>query len=860
MPAPAKNPIPTLPGLKSLRGRYLYLAVALSLVLAAAALAGRAYVNNTSQRQLQNLEQRADALDAMGDVDRQVQTIETRLQRFMILPSKDSRAEIDSAQALHDAAVARLIDTEWIASDESLSELLQGLQRDGARLRREISRLVTARRDTERWFPATSVMRQQMLAANMRFNAAVTLALEEALQSTRAGSPAMTYQLLSDTRHAWLQLISEFRLYVSSRIGLFINDPEAGMQGRAMNIGIYTGHIGELLEELTILQQSGRLDLQATESVNDMREAYREWIAGYEQVVTMISTQAWRNDLGILQRDIEPLFQRIAQRMSTLQLELGVASAKDITLLTELAGQLSGYVVVLAAASIAVVLTGFFLFHRTLLRPIASVARALKEEASGRAITAVPASRAEEIRNLADAFEEMREQVRMRQAHLDHMAHHDHLTDLPNRALFRDRLEHALARAQRERHLVGLMFLDLDRFKQINDSLGHGVGDQLLQGVARRIRVVVRNTDTVARLGGDEFAVIVEDADSADQIASVGQKILDTLAEPFTIDEHTVHATTSIGIALAPTDDRNTEALIKDADVAMYHAKAQGRHRLHFYSREMTLRVTKHLEMETDLRRAFENGEFQNYYQPIIDLRDSKIMGVEALLRWEHPEHGLVQASEFIPVLEDISLIGPLTHWVIEHACAEFQQCLQDGSPVGSLSVNLSGNLLKTGTIVSTIVEALEHSAMDPKRLVVEITEDSLVQDLREARSALQTLRGMGIRIALDDFGTRQSSLSHLRDQPIDIVKIDREFVLDIPGDAKDSRLVAAIIAMAHNLDMQVVAEGVQREEQLEFLQQHGCELVQGFLFHEAVPASKLRTLAVRDGSAAHRTLVPREV
>jgi EAL domain-containing protein (putative c-di-GMP-specific phosphodiesterase class I) len=260
------------------------------------------------------------------------------------------------------------------------------------------------------------------------------------------------------------------------------------------------------------------------------------------------------------------------------------------------------------------------------------------------------------------------------------------------------------------------------------------------------------------------------------------------------------------------------------------------------------------------MRRAIERDEFRLHYQPLVHIDKNELIGFEALLRWEHPERGLVTASEFVPILEDISLIGPLTHWVIDNACAEFQKCLQDGCSAGSLSVNLSGNLLKTGTIVTSILEALERSAMDPERLVVEITEDSLAEDLREAKSALKTLREMGIRIALDDFGTRQSSLSHLRDQPIDILKIDREFVADIPGDAKDSRLVAAIIAMAHNLDMKVVAEGVQREEQLAFLQRAGCELVQGFLFHEAVPAEQLRSLSMAQGEAARVALVPREV
>jgi diguanylate cyclase (GGDEF)-like protein/PAS domain S-box-containing protein len=443
------------------------------------------------------------------------------------------------------------------------------------------------------------------------------------------------------------------------------------------------------------------------------------------------------------------------------------------------------------------------------------------------------------------------EQVRTRRK-LDHLAFHDQLTGLPNRALFRDRLEQAMARARRENHLVALMFLDLDRFKNINDTLGHGAGDRLLVQVAERLRTCVRQTDTVARLGGDEFTVIMEQVSHVDQVGVVAQKILDSLAQRFEIGSSVLRVAASIGIAVWPWDDNDADDLIRDADVAMYHAKDHGRNRFEFYSAEMSARVARHMALEAELEGAIDRGEFVIHYQPIVDLASGRVRSCEALLRWRHPERGLVLPGEFVPALEESGRIVPITQWVLGELGR--QQRLMDEAGAGDveLAVNFTAGCFAVPEMLSCIQRIFESSGLDPKRLIMEVTESVLIDSSGHPVELIRGLKEMGVTVALDDFGTGQSSLSHLRRFAIDMVKIDRDFVRDVPGDNNDSELVAAIIAMAHNLNKHVVAEGVETQEQLSFLSGYGCDAVQGWLFSRAVPGEELIALLRASGGILH--------
>ncbi len=434
-------------------------------------------------------------------------------------------------------------------------------------------------------------------------------------------------------------------------------------------------------------------------------------------------------------------------------------------------------------------------------------------------------------------------ETKVSQQRMERMAFYDILTDLANRRLFYDRLAQVIEHTHRTDRLAALLYLDLDQFKRVNDTLGHEVGDALLKEIAQRLTQSVRSDDTVGRPGGDEFTILLSDISSPSDASLVAEKILNVLQRPITIDEHQLVVTTSIGITIVPTDGTDPTVLMKNADLAMYQAKENGRNNFQFYSEDMNTNATHRLQTEFELRRALERDEFVLFYQPKLRLTDQKIVGVECLLRWQHPERGLLMPAEFMDVAEETGTIVEMGNWVIKTACEAATRLASDnGSPIDT-ALNISSRQFRDPNLVGTIRKALRNSGLDPKHLEVEITETMLMHDVDAAAETVSQLHDLGVKLAIDDFGTGYSSLSYLKKFPIDTVKVDRSFVMDIPNSSDDIAITSAVIAMAHTLNMQVVAEGVETPEQLEFLLKHKCEFAQGFLFSKAVPLDKVTQL-----------------
>ena len=416
-------------------------------------------------------------------------------------------------------------------------------------------------------------------------------------------------------------------------------------------------------------------------------------------------------------------------------------------------------------------------------------------------------------------------------------ANFDGLTGLANRSLLGDRLERALAQARRHETKVGLIFIDLDGFKWINDTLGHDVGDELLIEAARRLQECVRAEDTVARLGGDEFTVVVQRVTDAESLHNIAEKVVAAMREPFDLGGRSQRLSASVGITVYPEDGKDVQSLLKNADIAMYKAKQAGKNRYQFYAHHMQVDAQARMQMEIDLRAALERDEFSLHYQPIISLASGELVGAEALLRWEHPERGNVPPFEFVPVAEDCGLVVPIGEWVLRAAARQWSEWHRSGLPSLHLSVNVSSVQFRERNLSTLMAEVLAEHGVDPGRLILEITESVLMDGSREAESRMREIKSQGVAYALDDFGTGYSSLSYLKRFPVDIVKIDRSFVNDCPNDSSDAHLVEAIITMAHSLDLEVTAEGVETEEQLEFLRALGCDYVQGYLLGQPVPA-----------------------
>ena len=433
-----------------------------------------------------------------------------------------------------------------------------------------------------------------------------------------------------------------------------------------------------------------------------------------------------------------------------------------------------------------------------------------------------------------------------KQAHLYHLAHYDALTGLPNRLLFEDRLTQALAQERRAGQLVALLFLDLDRFKAINDTFGHAVGDLLLKAVAERLSQSVRENDTVARMGGDEFTLIFSGLREPEDAGQIAHLILEAMAKPFVLEGHEVHVSTSIGITLYPLDNNSIdekksaiETLLKNADTAMYKAKDQGKNNYQFFKAEMNVATLERLLLENDLRKALENGEFVLHYQPRIHCADGSISGMEALIRWRHPTLGLISPATFIPLAEETGLIVPIGEWVLRTACTQTKAWLDAGMRPLRVAVNLSARQFKHADLILTIENVLRATGLSPSYLEVELTEGLAMEDVKQTVITLNALSAMGVSIAIDDFGTGYSSLAYLKRFPVDFLKIDQSFVRDIGGGGDSAAIAKTIIAMAHNLQLQVVGEGVETAEQFDFLRQHGCEEVQGYLLSRPLPAEE---------------------
>lgn len=432
------------------------------------------------------------------------------------------------------------------------------------------------------------------------------------------------------------------------------------------------------------------------------------------------------------------------------------------------------------------------------------------------------------------------------EAQLLHMAHHDLLTGLPNRACFLERLGQAVHLAKRSRKMVAVLFLDLDRFKIINDTLGHPLGDRLLKEMGQRLLQCVREADTVARLGGDEFTICLNSLDQSEGAERVAGKILKTLAQPVWIDGHELFITTSIGMSLFPGDGDDPLGLIKKADIAMYAAKAQGRNNWQFYQPTMDFDADRRLVMENSIRRALEQEQFCLYYQPKVDIASGRITAMEALVRWRHPELGVLPAGEFIPLAEETGLIFPLGEWVLRQACAQNRRWQQDGLAPVRVAVNISGYQLQQKNLTEKIQEILAETGLEAQWLEIEVTETVVMQNPDFAVAILKQLTDLGIHIAIDDFGTGYSSLAHLKRFSVNTLKIDKSFMRDIEINDTDAAIATAIIAMGNSLKLQVIAEGVETQGQLEFLKKQSCQEMQGYLFSRPLPADEVAALLGR--------------
>lgn len=429
-----------------------------------------------------------------------------------------------------------------------------------------------------------------------------------------------------------------------------------------------------------------------------------------------------------------------------------------------------------------------------------------------------------------------------------HAAFYDHLTQLPNRLLFHDRLKNTIEMAVRSRRTAALLFLDLDNFKRINDTLGHRMGDLLLKSAAERLSGCLRKSDTIARfktelinpsvsrLGGDEFIILLPEIRQCEDTITVAKRIMEDMTHPFSLEGHELFISASLGIAIYPIDGNDVDTLLKNADTAMYHAKALGKNNFQFYEQRMNSAALEKLTLENHLHRGVERGEFLLHYQPQMEVTSGKIVGFEALIRWQHSERGMIQPNVFIPLAEETGLIVPIGDWVLKEACRQNKAWQDAGIPPFAMAVNISTHQLRHPAFVDTVARTLYETGLEPRYLALEITESIMMENIGTNMNTVAELKKMGLQFAIDDFGVGYSSFSYLRQLPIDTIKIDRSFLKDVSSNPDDAAIVSAIIAMSHGLNLEVIAEGVETEEHRQFLREQGCDLFQGFLLSRPMP------------------------
>jgi diguanylate cyclase (GGDEF)-like protein len=513
-------------------------------------------------------------------------------------------------------------------------------------------------------------------------------------------------------------------------------------------------------------------------------------------------------------------------------------------------------VAIITALAIVVTIAALFTaLHYIVLRPVRKLGELTHEIGRGELTIQIDTRAKDEIGELANSFKEMSESLKESNDHVQFLAYHDSLTGLPNRAMFEDYLRRAIAQAARTGEMLAVLFLDLDNFKRINDTLGHHVGDNLLQrfseGLTKELRgedylsrVVDSDPDhVVARLGGDEFIILLRNVKDQFGAGAVAHRICNTLAHPFVVSNHDLYVSTSIGITIYPVDATDANDIIKNADAAMYHAKEQGRNNYQYYAASMNLASTQRLLMENKLRRALEHSQFELHYQPKVDARTHAIIGAEALIRWRDPDLGLVPPDVFIPIAEETGLIVPIGEWVLNRACIQAKAWQDAGLPAISISVNVSAIQVAREDLGFMIGRTLKNSQLEAKYLDIEITESAIMRAEHRAVKLLNETRSLGASVSLDDFGTGYSSLSYLQKFPITNLKIDRSFITELPNDKSATSIVTAIIAMAHSLDLRVTAEGVEEEHQLQFLREKQCDFIQGYLFSRPLPAEEFAAL-----------------
>jgi diguanylate cyclase (GGDEF)-like protein len=821
----------------TLKGRYFLVSTLLAVLAITGAWVAHLNVSHTNKAMSSHIQAHNQIIKRIHQTRDAIWKTENSLKTYVLAPSNQQKKLMHRHLHLALQTTWELTNIPWI-KEIGQYENIRSLVRSIIALGDAIDQLTRIRTNIELLFPGMKLIRDVLSPKNTAFYTQATLAMEEIAGTVKDSGKPELYVEFEECRHAWSQMINVFRLYLMSKAGIFGNSDE-DLKAQRSNIELGYARVEKSLAKLEQAALKNELGLQVSDSLHNMRNYAHDWYSAYLELKKISVSEDWRADVPFIKNAITPLFDNIWHSLTELNQRAEVVTEQNIASLSSLAKAITQSLWGLVTILVALIIIGQAHLNRMILDPISQVVKALKAESLSNKghqhkLTKVQLN---ETQELVDAFSEMSRQIRVRESQLEYQALHDNLTDLPNRIHLMQCIDGLIEDAAEDNSSFTLLLLDLDQFKEINDALGHDIGDLVLKTVGDRLVKRLRSTDIVARLGGDEFAILLPDA-KLDYAENVAQMIWEVIDQDIRVKEYTLYIGTSIGLAIYPQHGATSQILIQHADIAMYNAKHSSKNYA-IYDNVLDLHSPERLSLVTDLRKAIDNGSLQLYYQPKLDLCSGKVKNVEALLRWNHPQRGFIPPYELITLAEHTGLIKPLTLWVLEEACKQCAQWNKRGIHL-KIAVNLSVLNLQDPHLDKQIKHSIETAGIDASCLELEITESGMMADPEHAIKMLTQLNNMGIELSIDDYGTGFSSLAYLKQLPVNYLKIDKSFVMNMYSNDNDAVIVRSTIDLAHNLGLKVIAEGVESQDIWDILEMLRCDYLQGFFMCEPMPSADL--------------------
>lgn len=819
---------------KSFRTRYLLVAVSTIVSTFVFISFIEHYISASNNAALNNIEQRLNVAKLNTLLHTQTQTSARLLDLYLFSPTRKYRTDFINQLSASQQVTHSLEKSPWIRS-QHLEPKIRKLKSLLEQLKDRSNKLMKIRLDAEQMYPAmrlaNGTMRNNNETIISLLNAAVFEFQVEGKHNEKIHTGIMSL------RDKWRRTINAYRLYLINRLSSL---SESNLSGQSTDVRLFHSAFKSNLAALRKVAKLDNIGIDTSQALNEIATYANSWLDDFNEVDKINMTDAWRGDIPIILNDIYPIFDQVYSMVNTLDEKINIASTLDVRKQHQASYDISFTLWGIEVLLILLITVGYFILDHSLLKPISELSSTLRKSFDMNIDILLPDSKTKEIEDFVKAYQHMQSQIQLRQEKLEHIAMHDDLTNLPNRSLLIDRMTLEISNAQRFRNNFAVIILDLDRFKEVNDTLGHLVGDNILQQVGQRLSALLRDIDSVARLGGDEFAILLTHVDEQ-SISDIANKISNAIEEVYNVQEHNLYLGASLGISIYPQHGLTTEVLLKHADVAMYMAKRSDINYV-IYKPEKDEHNIKQLSLLSDLRQAINLEQLRLVYQPIYTTATNEIIGYEALIRWQHPKYGLLSPDNFIQLAEQTGLIKKITLWVIDTAIRNFSTwpIKHDDTYI---SVNVTAWDLQDQLFFTHIKESLETFKVKPESLMLELSERSMMTDSARIEMSLDNIKTLGIRISIDDFGTGFSSLSMLKQLPVSILKIDKSFVLKMSTIKNDTLIVHSIIDLAHNLELKVIAEGVENTESRDLLKKFNCDYCQGYLFSTPLNEEQLLSL-----------------